>query len=127
MNQIITTETVKEITHGLKGFEDLATKGTTVLMDETIKLYIFYGVVGILKAAVVFIVFGIVFKFLNTLDKANEKPSPKIKAFKTTSLVLSLIYFTAFSYPHVLDIGKALVAPNLFLAEKGIQLVKDNK
>lgn len=125
MKEIVNKETVDKLIEASKGMSELAKTGATALVDETIKLYVFYGIMGILKAAVVFVIFAIVLKFLNTIDKANEKPSVFIKGCKTASLVMSLIYFTMVSMPHVMDIGKALVAPNLFIAEKGLALVKE--
>jgi hypothetical protein len=123
MQQIITKETVDAAVAGVKGMSELAKQGATTLTDETIKLYIFYGIVGILKAAVAFIVFGIVWKYLDVLTKSETLKEGHAKAFKTSALIISIVYFTAMSMPHVLDLGKALVAPNLFLVEKGIALV----
>lgn len=123
MNKIIDKETVQTLVDASKGLGELVKEGTTTLVDETIKLYIFYGVMGILKACVVFVVFGVVLKFLNTLEKADT-PTILTKSLKTTALVISMVYFTIMSMPHILDIGKAVVAPNLFIAEKGLELVK---
>lgn len=124
MQQLITKETVDATVAGVKGMSELGKQGVTTLTDETIKLYIFYGVVGILKAAVAFIVFGIVWKYLDVLTKSENLKDGVAKAMKTSALIISIVYFTAVSVPHVLDLGKAVVAPNLFLAEKGLELVK---
>jgi hypothetical protein len=124
MNPIITKETVDNVIKGSEGLQDLAKTGYTTMVDETIKLYVFYGVVGILKAAVAFIVFGIIWKYLEVLNKAEITPVGLNKALKTSSLIIAIVYFAAVSTPHILDIGKAVVAPNLFLAEKGAALVK---
>ncbi len=122
---MITEETLKTAIEGAKGLGELAQKGVTTLVDEVVSLYIFYGVMGLLKAAVVFIIFGIVTKFLNSLD--DGKKSKSIQGGKLALLVLSIVYFTVNSMPHLLDMGKAMVAPNLFLAEKGLELVKDKE
>lgn len=125
MQQLITKETVAAAVAGVKGMSELAKQGATTLTDETIKLYIFYGVVGILKAAVAFIVFGIVWKYLDVLVRSEALKDGVAKSLKTSALVISIVYFTAMSMPHILDLGKAIVAPNLFLAEKGIALLKE--
>lgn len=119
-------ELLKMLQSGGTGLAELVKNGTTVLMDEVIKLYIFFGVMGVIKAAVVFVVFGVVMKLLNTYEKADSegKSSNKIKSMKVVALIISLVYFTANSFPHILDIGKAVVAPNLFIAEKGLELIK---
>lgn len=122
---MIDKETLDVAMTGLKGMGELAKEGATTLVDEVVKLYIFYGVMGILKAAVVFIVFGIVLKFINAVDP--DKTNKILGATRSAALVLSIIYFTVNSMPHLLDMGKAMVAPNLFLAEKGIELVKKDK
>lgn len=127
MSQIITEETLNTVVAGTKGMAEILKAGATTLTDETIKLYIFYGIMGVLKALAVFVVFGIVVKFLSTVDKANESPSKMIKGMKTTALILSIVYFTANSMPHLLDIGKAMVAPNLFLMEKSAALLEKSK
>lgn len=127
MNQIITKETVEAAVNGVKGLNELAKEGATTLMDETIKLYIFYGIVGIFKAAVAFIIFGLIYKYVDTLTKGEALSAGKGRALKTTALIISIVYFTAMSMPHILDLGKAVVAPNLFLAEKGLELVKKDK
>lgn len=124
MKELVTKETIEAAVAGVKGMSELAKEGTTTLMNETINLYIFYGIVGILKAAVAFIVFGITWKYLETLTKAEVLKLGTSKAMKTSALIISIVYFTTMSMPHVLDLGKAVVAPNLFLAEKGLELVE---
>lgn len=126
---VITPEMVNETKEGLKGILELAEKGGTVLIDEAVKLYIFYGVIGVLKAATVFVLLFIVNKFVSTMIQStnDKKETTVLKAGKTLALIISIVYFASMSLPHLSDIGKVLVAPNLFLAEKGFELVKGNK
>lgn len=121
---IITEETINKVIAGSKGMAELAKQGTTTLTNETINLYIFYGIVGVLKAAVAFLIFAIVWKYLTVLSKAEVLNVHITKALKTCSLIITVVYFAAVSTPHILDIGKAVVAPNLFLLEKGADLLK---
>jgi len=125
MEPIITEQTLQVLKSGLTGMGELAKAGSTTLVDEVVKLYIFFGIVGILKAAAVFIVMGVVWKFLNVLEKSDSegKNTTMTKSLKTATLIISIVYFTSQSIPHVLSIGKAVVAPNLFLVEKGLELV----
>lgn len=124
MKEMVSTENIKQAVEGLKGMTELVEKGTTTLTNEVINLYIFYGIVGIIKAAVAFVVFGIIWKYLDVLTKAESLSAGVSKSLKTSALLISIIYFTAVSFPHVMDLGKAIVSPNLFLAEKGVELVK---
>lgn len=122
---MVTKETLELVKDGAKGAVELVTQGTTVLVNETINLYLFYGVLGLLKAGVVFVVYFIVKKFIDAmLETANPQEANKLKALKSTAIVISLIFFTAKSMPYIHDMGKALVAPNLFLAEKAAEILK---
>jgi hypothetical protein len=46
------------------------------------------------------------------LEAAPDKKE-MFKALKTSSLVAAIIFFTAQSFPHITQIGKALVAPRV--------------
>ncbi len=122
MKELIKKETIEAAAKMIEQTTDLATKASAVIIDETIKLHIFLGILGVLKAAVVFIIFYVVFKYIKSL----QIESNIAKSMKTTALIASLIYFTFHAVPHLADIGKAVVAPNLFLIEKGVNLIKGN-
>lgn len=112
----------------LKGGESIAkvVAGTaTELMNEAINLFILESVLGVLKFAAVFVVFYIVKKYCDTMAQAAETTNQsKFKAFNAASLVAAIIFFTAGSFPHIQQVGKALIAPKIFLLEKANSLRK---
>lgn len=105
----------------------LAAKGGGVLMDEAIKLLIFMCVLNVLKTASVFIVLYIINRYLTFLDASNKSLKPYVKLAKTVSLIVSIMYFVVHSFPSLVELGKVTVAPNLYLVEKGITLIKKIK
>lgn len=119
----------EQIFEGMKGVLELATKGTTNLMDEALNLFIVLSILDILKFASIFVIFYIVKKYLDTI--ANASDDPKVKRLthsaKTAGLVLSIIFFVSHSYDGAVNITKALVAPKIFLLEKGYGAMKDVK
>lgn len=121
----MTEQMLELLKNGGAGMMELAKTGSTVLVDEVIRLYIFFGIMGVLKASVVFIILFVLNKFLTTIQDVDNIRF--VKAGKVSLLVLSMVYFTMNAFPHLSDMGKALVAPNLFLIEKGVDLVKKDK
>lgn len=123
-SELITKETVQALVDGGKSIAQVTTGAASELMDEAIKLFIFSSILGVLRVAAVFIVFLIVKKYLDSAMEAYKEKELMFKALKTTALVASIIYFTAASFPHLLNIGKAMVAPKIFLLEKANELRK---
>lgn len=122
--ELITEKMVKDATVGAKSLTDVATGVTTELMNEAVNLFIIEGTLHILKFAGIFIIFFIVKKYLDTMIEANKEQEGLFKALKTTLLVSSIMLFTLKSFPHLIDISKAVVAPKIFLMEKGADLVR---
>lgn len=114
---------------GLKGVLELASKGTTNLMDEALNLFIVLSVLDILKFASVFVIFYIVKKYLDTISTASDNAKTKRLAHsaKVAGLIVSIIFFVSHSYDGAVSITKALVAPKIFLLEKGYNVVKEVK
>lgn len=99
-----------------------ATKGlASSLIDEAVRLYLFIGILAVLKYAAIFVLYAIIRKYLLTLPKEHENVR---KAGLTTILLVSLFSFVMFSYPHFEGIVKVLVAPKIFIATKGVELFK---
>lgn len=121
---ILSEQMLKEIVDGGKSIANVTMGTATALTNEAINLFIVESVLSLLKFSVVFIIFFIVKKYCDTLAEANKEKTNLFKAFKTTALVLSLIFFTTQSFPHIVQISKALVAPKIFLAEKVAEMVK---
>jgi hypothetical protein len=118
--ELINDETLKELIKGGESIAKVAAGSATQLTNEAINLFIVESLLSILKFAVVFVIFFIVKKYCDTMaDDSNKK---LFKSFKTTALVLSLIFFTTQSFPHIMQISKALVAPKIFLMEKALSL-----
>ena len=121
---LITKETVET---ALKGGESIAKvmAGTaTELMNEAVNLFIMESALSILKFAAVFVVFVIVKKYFDTIAEGAPEKAAIMKACKVSTLIASIIFFTAMSFPHITQIGKAMVAPKLFLVEKARELGK---
>lgn len=117
-------ETVTQMVSGAKSVAEVMSGAATTLTTEAINLFIFEALLGVVQAATVFILFFIVKKFLDTMHSVCETDKGK-RGYKTASIVAligSIVYFAAVSMPHLKDIGKAMIAPNLFLAEKAIHL-----
>ena len=126
MSELIKKETIDAAIEGGKSIAGLMSGIGTDLVNETINLFILEASLGILKFASVFVVFFIVKKYIDTMiaSTVEEKDKKVANAFKTSALVLSIVFFTAKSFPHIESIGKALVAPKVFLLEKANQLRK---
>lgn len=126
MSEIITKETVVAAIEGTKSIANVMSGVGTELMNEALNLFIMESVLGILKFGAVFVVFFIVKKYLDLMIESSQddKSKDRMKAFKTLALVASIIFFTAKSFPHIEQIGKALVSPKIFLLEKANQLRK---
>lgn len=123
-NELITKETVDAAVNGAKSLADVMTGVGTELANETINLFIMVSVLAVLKFAAVFVVFFIVKKYFDTMLESAPEKKGMFKALKTSSLVAAIIFFTAQSFPHIAEIGKALVAPKIFLVEKAAALRK---
>lgn len=120
--EIITKEVTDKLIDGSKSVADVIIGATKELSNEAVNLFIVQSFLAILKYAVVFVVFFVVKKYLDTImDETNDKI---IKSFKTMAICISLTFFAYKSFPHLQDIAKAFVAPNIFLAEKAIDLKK---
>jgi hypothetical protein len=123
-NELITKETVETAIKGAKSVADVMAGVATDLTNEAINLFIMESTLAILKFSAVFVVFFIVKKYFDTMMEADKSKEGMFKALKTSSLVAAIIFFTACSFPHITQIGKALVAPKIFLMEKANQLRK---
>lgn len=117
------------VLEGMKGVLELATKGTTHLMDEALNLFIVLSVLDILKFGVVFVIFFVVKKYLGAISDASESDKTKrmVKSAQVAGFILSLVFFVGHSYGAVVNIAKIMVAPNIFLMEKGYKIVQDVK
>jgi hypothetical protein len=126
MSELITKQTVDAAINGGKSIATVMAGVGNDLINETLNLFILEAALGILKFAAVFVVFFIVKKYISTMieSSTDEKEKQLANAFKTSALVASIIFFTAKSFPHVQDIGKALVAPKVFLLQKANELRK---
>lgn len=125
MNTVVSPETIDKIIAGGESLAKVAGGSASELTAEAINLFIIDSTLSILKFSVVFVVFYIVKRYCEAL-MTSAKPDQKnlFKAMKTLTLILSLVYFTSSSVPHLQDIAKALVAPKIFLMEKTVQVLK---
>lgn len=121
---IVTDETLKKLIDGGESVAKVVAGSATALTNEAINLFIIESVLSVLKFSVVFVIFFIVKKYCDAMA-GDEKNNKMFKSFKTTALVLSLIFFTTQSFPHITSIAKALVAPKIFLMEKAAAMVKN--
>lgn len=123
-NELITKETVDSAIAGAKSITSVVTGAATELTNEAINLFIMESALAVLKFSAVFVVFFIVKKYFDTMTEADKTKEGMFKALKTSSLVAAIIFFTASSFPHITQIGKAMVAPKIFLLEKAAALRK---
>lgn len=119
--QLVSEETLKQVLVGGESVAKVAAGITTELVNEALNFYILEGVLSILKFAAVFVIFYIVKRYADSI--ADDKNVKFVKMFKTTAMVVSLTFFTYKSYPHLVSISKAMVAPKLFLLEKSKEFV----
>lgn len=125
MSMPVTPETIDKIVNGGESLAKLMAGSGSQLVSETINLFIIDAALSVLKFSVVFIVFYIVKRYCDAMYADSDADTKKVfKALKTTALVLSLVFFTTSSFPHLQLIAKTLVAPHVFLAEKTAELVK---
>lgn len=123
---LLTQETLQKLIAGGENVAKVAAGAATELTNEAINLFIVASLLSILKFSVVFVIFFIAKKYCDTMAAASEAKDQKLfKAFKTTALILSLVFFTCKSFPYITDVSKAIVAPKIFLMEKTAELAKD--
>jgi len=118
----INEETLQTLLTGAEGVAKVVSGTTAVLINEAINWYILSGLLAILKFASVFVIFYIVKRYIDLVE--DTLGTATTKAFKTTLLIISLAFFTIKSYPHIESITKAMVAPKLFILEKGQELLQ---
>ena len=124
---IISEEVVKQFITGAESVVKVTAGVSTELMNEAINLFMIEAVLSIVKFSAVFVVFYIVKRYLDVMMETNKDKEGMFKSLKTCALVLSIVFFTSQSFPHIMVMSKALVAPKLFLMEKGADLIKDLK
>ena len=121
---LISEETVKQFAAGAESLAKVTAGVSTELMNEAINLFLVESALNILKFASVFVVFYIVKRYFDVMMEANKSKEALFKGLKTTALVVSIIFFSTQSFPHLVEMSKALVAPKIFLIEKGSELIK---
>lgn len=118
---MITKETIDAILAGAKSFTEVTSGLASDLIAEALNLYIFLGILSVLKFMSVFIIYFILRKYVNALPEEYATFKKSANALLITS---SLIFFVVKSFPHLEDIAKATVAPKIFLIQKGSELLK---
>lgn len=115
---MVTKENVENLARGVKNVAEVTTGAASQLTAEAINLFIIESSLQVLKFASVFIIFYMVKRFIDFLKDSGFSVT-KSRALKLSLLILSIVFFTTQTTPHLTEIAKALVAPNIFLAEKG--------
>lgn len=121
---LVSEEVVKQFVQGAESVVKVTAGVSAELINEAINLFIIESALQVLKFSAVFVVFYIIKRYLDVMMEANEKNAGMFKAFKTCALVGSIIFFTSQSFPHIISMSKAIVAPKIFLMEKGADLFK---
>lgn len=121
---LVSEEVIKQFVQGAESVVKVTAGVSAELINEAINLFIIESALQILKFSAVFVVFYIIKRYLDVMMEANSKDVNMFKAFKTCALVGSIIFFTAQSFPHIISMSKAIVAPKIFLMEKGADLFK---
>lgn len=121
----VTPEQIQMLEKGAKSIVDTATTGVNHLTAEAINLFIVQSSLNVLKFASVFIVFYMVKRYLSFLHSAGLSEKT-YKAVSLATMILSLTFFTTQSFPHLMNITEAIVAPNIFLLKKGAEFYKND-
>lgn len=121
---IISEEVIKQFIQGADSVVKVTAGVSTELINEAINLFLVESALAVLKFSAVFVVFYIIKRYLDVMMESNVATAGMFKAFKTCALVGSIIFFTSQSFPHITSMAKALVAPKIFLMEKGSELFK---
>ena len=124
MSGLVSEQMLVDAIKGAEGVAKVTAGVATELVNEAINLFIIESVLGILKFAAVFIVFFIVKKYIDTMLELYKEKEGMFKALKTSALIASIIFFTSSSFPHIVNIAKAIVAPKIFLIEKGAEIME---
>jgi hypothetical protein len=132
--ELIKKETIESIVKGGEQVANAMMHAGSKLTTEALNFFIFTSLLNVLKYGAIFLVFWILKKYLDTIinsaDSTKEQDQKEIKNSKLAKAVLlclSILYFTYNSYPHLVEIGKAVVAPNVFLMEKANSLINPSK
>lgn len=122
----VTPQQLETLEKGAKSVADTMLTGANQLTSEAINLFIVQGCLNVLKFASVFILFYMVKKYLEFLKSAGMSEA-KVRAANLVALIISLTFFTTQSFPHLMSITEAIVAPNVFLLKKGAEFYKESK
>lgn len=121
----VTPEQIEMLEKGAKSIAQTAATGVNHLTTEAINLFILQSCLHVLKFASVFIVFYMVKRYLLFLHSAGLSEKT-YRAVSLTTMILSLTFFTSQSFPHLMNITEAVVAPNIFLLKKGAEFYKND-
>lgn len=123
---MVTAEQLTSLKSGAMSVASVATGAAEKLTAEAINLFVIQSGLHVLKFASVFIIFYMIKRYLEYLQTAGfgEKA---VRALKLSFLIISVTFFTTQSFPHLLDLTEALVAPNIFLLKKGAEFYKEVK
>lgn len=123
---MVTAAQLDKLKAGAENIGQVAVGAAEKLSAEAINLFIVQSALNVLKFLSVFIIFYMVKKYLDFLQSAgwNEK---KVRALNLSALIIAITFFVTQSFPHLMEISKALIAPNIFLLEKGKEFYKDVK
>jgi hypothetical protein len=119
--KLLNEETVNSLLAGAKNLSEVTAGVATDLINEALNLYILLGILSVLKFAAIFVIWAILHKYFSTLP---EEYAVFKKSAKAMILSLSLVFFVVKSFPHLEDIAKAMVAPKIFLIQKGAEVLK---
>lgn len=116
---LFTDEQLKTLVSGGQSVAEVLAGVSAELIDEALNWYIMLGVLAILKYAAVFVIYAILRGYL----KYIAEEFPKVKELGSRVLLASsIVYFVVMSYPSIVSVTKALVAPKIFLIEKANEI-----
>lgn len=120
---MVSKENIEALATGVKSVASVAAGTASKLTAEALNLFIIDSTLQVMKFAAVFIIFYMVKRFIDFLS-ATGFSETKARALKLSLLILSITFFTTQSIPHLTEIAKACVSPNIFLAEKGTAYIE---
>jgi hypothetical protein len=115
------SETIEKVLKGAESVAHVTAQLGSELLSEAINFYIFLGILQVLKAACVFLLLYLANRMLSFLE--DEYKVAKIIG-RTVLSCAALAWFFSHSFEPVANVGKAIIAPRVFLLEKSKELLE---
>jgi hypothetical protein len=125
--QIVTQEMAQRILSMVEAGATGVTSEFKDILNELINYMIFVEVLSVAKYFLGLIIAGLIFRSFSMFILAEENESKKNVIRGYRNLIVSFITITTIymSYSSLLNVGKVLFAPKIYMIEKAIEKVKE--